>query len=97
MNLVVVNFLIFFLIFCLTINHFFAFLRLFSIVVMAVAISLSTLLIYEYEEHYWLFPMFVLINILISWILLKEIILKSFLFSYGQNFITSRELQSLNE
>ena len=57
--------------------------RLFSIVVMTVAISLSALLIYEYEEHYWLFPVFVLINILISWILLKEIILKSFLFSYG--------------
>ena len=95
MNSIVVNFL--FLIICLTINHFFCYFRLFSIVVMAVAISLSTLLIYEYEEHYWLFPVFVLINIFLSWILLKEIILKSFLFSYGQNFITSRELQSLNE
>ena len=75
----------------------FHFLRLFSIVVLTVAISLSALLIYEYEEHYWLFPVFVLINILLSWILLKEIILKSFLFSYGQNFITTRELRSLNE
>ena len=54
-------------------------------------------LILYFKEHYWLIPAFILLNVLLSWYLLKNIILKSFLFSYGQSFITNRELKSLNE
>ena len=54
-------------------------------------------LVLYFEDHFAVIPVFILINVLLSWYLLKNIILKSFLFSYGQSFITNRELKSLNE
>ena len=54
-------------------------------------------LVLYFEDHLAVIPVFILINVLLSWYLLKNIILKSFLFSYGQSFITNRELKSLNE
>ena len=54
-------------------------------------------LVLYFEDHFAVIPGFILINVLLSWYLLKNIILKSFLFSYGQSFITNRELKSLNE
>jgi len=57
----------------------------------------ATGLILYYEEHYWLGPALFLFNVLLSWVLVKQLVLKSFLFSYGQSFITNRELRSLNE
>lgn len=66
-------------------------------VLLAVIIATMTGLVTYFEGHFWLIPVFVLINVLICWWLIKNLVLKSFLFSYGQDFITSRELKSLNE
>lgn len=65
--------------------------------VLALTVAPAVCLIMFFEEHLALLPAFILINVLLSWYLLKNIILKSFLFSYGQSFITNRELKSLNE
>ena len=70
---------------------------LFAIIVLSVTIASGVGLVLYFEDHYVAIPAFILINILLSWYLLKNIILKSFLFSYGQSFITNRELRSLNE
>ena len=51
--------------------------------VLSIALASAGALILYFEEHYWLIPVFVLCNILLSWILLKELVFKSFLFSYG--------------
>ena len=59
--------------------------------------ALEYALIMYLERHYWLIPTFVLFNMAASWVLVKHVVLKSFLFSYAQSFITNRELKSLNE
>jgi len=64
---------------------------------LAVIVATTTGLVMYFEGHFWLIPVFIFINVLICWWLLKNLVLKSFLFSYGQDFITSRELKSLNE
>lgn len=70
---------------------------IFAVIVLSMGICSATALIFWFEEHYWLLPAFIIANVLISWFLLKEIIFKSFLFSYGQGFITNHEIKSLNE
>ena len=70
------------------------------IVVLIIFIFFAVLefhLIYYLDEHYWLIPAFVCLNVIVSWCLLKYIVLKSFLFSYAQGFIVNRELKLLNE
>ena len=66
-------------------------------VVLLVTVLGAGLLIIIFEDHYWLIPAFILFNVLMSWCLIKELVLKSFLFSFGQSFITNRELRGLNE
>jgi len=74
-----------------------ALLSLFTFLILAVASVSAAVLIFYFEDHYWLIPAFFLFNVLVSWAVIKHLILKSFLFSYGQSFITNRELRSLNE
>ena len=69
----------------------------FTVVVLVVTVFSAGLLILVFEDHYWLIPVFILFNVLMSWFLIKELVLKSFLFSFGQSFITNRELRGLNE
>ena len=66
-------------------------------VILTMILGSAGCLILYFEEHYWLVPAFILFNVLTSWVLLKHLVLKSFLFSYGQGFITGRELAGLNE
>ena len=73
------------------------FLSCFTMVVLIVTVLGAGLLIIIFEDHYWLIPAFILFNVLMSWCLIKELVLKSFLFSFGQSFITNRELRGLNE
>ena len=73
---------------------------LFRIVVgliIGVFAALEVALVYYLEQHYWLIPAFVLLNLLVSWVILKYLVLTSFLFSYAQGFIVGRELKVLNE
>ena len=58
---------------------------------------LEVALVYYLEQHYWLIPAFIFLNVLVSWVILKYLVLKSFLFSYAQGFIVGRELKVLNE
>ena len=69
----------------------------FTLIVLTVTLATCGGLILFFEDHYWLIPAFILMNVLISWVLVKELVLKSFLFSFGQSFITNRELRMLNE
>ena len=65
--------------------------------IFACFVALEFALLYYLEEHYWLIPAFVIINIISSLFILKYLVLKSFLFSYSQSFIVNRELKGLNE
>ena len=74
--------------------------RIAIVLLIAVFIALEIGLVYFYyylEQHYWLIPAFLFFNILVTWLALKYLVLKSFLFSYGQKFIVNNELKSLNE
>ena len=67
---------------------------------LGVFIGVEVVLVYFYyylEQHYWLIPAFIFFNVLVTWLVLKYLVLKSFLFSYGQKFIVNRELKGLNE
>lgn len=69
----------------------------FTLIVLTVTLASAAGLILFFEDHYWLIPAFILFNVIMSWFLVKELVLKSFLFSFGQSFITNRELRILNE
>ena len=69
----------------------------FALIVLSITVASAVGLVLYFEAHLAAIPVFILVNVLLSWYLLKNIILKSFLFSYGQGFITNRELKSLNE
>ena len=74
--------------------------RISVVLLIAGFIALEVALIYFYtwlEQHYWLIPVFLFTNVLVTWVVLKYLVLKSFLFSYGQKFIVNRELKILNE
>ena len=77
-------------------NNFFA-CSFFTLIVLTITVASGASLILFFEEHYWLIPAFILFNVVVSWFLIKELVLKSFLFSFGQSFITNRELRILNE
>ena len=67
------------------------------IVILALFAVLEVALFNFLDQHYWLIPAFIGLNVFISWLLLKHVILKSFIFAYGQSFIVNRELKTLNE
>ena len=74
--------------------------RIAIVLLLAVFIGLEVGLVYFYyylEQHYWLIPAFLFFNVLVTSLALKYLVLKSFLFSYGQKFIVNNELKSLNE
>ena len=71
--------------------------RLFAVIIIGVIAACTIGLAVAFKEHFWLIPIFIMCNVLASWWLLKNLVLKSFVFSYGQSFITNRELKSLNE
>ena len=69
---------------------------MFTFIVLVLTVPPAAFMVFYFEDHFWLIPVFFLVNVLLSWILIQNLVLKSFLFSYGQSFITNRELQSLN-
>ena len=46
-------------------------------------VAIEVALLYYLEEHYWLIPAFIIINVICSLFILKYLVLKSFLFSYS--------------
>ena len=70
--------------------------RVIIITTLILFVAVEAFLLYEIEEHYWVIPAFIMFNIAVVFLLTRYIIIRAFVFSFGQQWIVNREVSDLN-
>ena len=63
---------------------------------LAVFLVAEVALFHTLEEHYWIIPVFISFNVLVTFILTRYLVVRAFVFSFGQKWLVDREIRDLN-
>lgn len=66
------------------------------VVVLLLFIGAEACLFVFLEEHYWIIPTFIMFNMIVTFILVRYVVIRAFVFSFAQKWIVKAEIKDLN-